>query len=188
MVPMSCYGAKELAESYRTVRGNTIKIAEDIPEDKYSFQAAPGTRSVAQTLVHIAHSTRFPELIHKTEKRTTLEGLNFPELFGQMAAEEQKPRTKAEIIELLRNNGDAFASFLEGLSDDFLAERVTMMMPQGASKTRFEMLLGTKEHEMHHRGQLMLIERILGITPHLTRAMNERMAQAQQQPQAATAR
>jgi len=28
------------------------------------------------------------------------------------------------------------------------------------------MLLGTKEHEMHHRGQLMLIERLLGITPH----------------------
>jgi uncharacterized damage-inducible protein DinB len=31
------------------------------------------------------------------------------------------------------------------------------------------MLLGVKEHEMHHRGQLMLIERLLAITPHLTR-------------------
>jgi uncharacterized damage-inducible protein DinB len=29
------------------------------------------------------------------------------------------------------------------------------------SKTRFEMLRGAKEHEMHHRGQLMLIERVL---------------------------
>ena len=44
------------------------------------------------------------------------------------------------------------------------------------AKTRFEMLLGTKEHEMHHRGQLMLIERMLGIVPHLTRQMQERMA------------
>jgi len=33
----------------------------------------------------------------------------------------------------------------------------------------FEMLLGTKEHEMHHRAQLMVIERLLGIVPHLTR-------------------
>jgi len=32
------------------------------------------------------------------------------------------------------------------------------------------MLLGVKEHEMHHRGQLMLIQRQLGIVPHLTRA------------------
>jgi uncharacterized damage-inducible protein DinB len=38
------------------------------------------------------------------------------------------------------------------------------------------MLLGVKEHEMHHRGQLMLIERMLGITPHLTREQQARMA------------
>jgi hypothetical protein len=30
---------------------------------------------------------------------------------------------------------------------------------------------------MHHRGQLMLIERQLGIVPHLTREFNERVAQ-----------
>ena len=32
------------------------------------------------------------------------------------------------------------------------------------------MLLGVKEHEMHHRAQLFLIERMVGIVPHLTRA------------------
>jgi uncharacterized damage-inducible protein DinB len=46
------------------------------------------------------------------------------------------------------------------------------------------MLLSSKEHEMHHRGQLMVIERILGIVPHLTRQMQERIA-AMQQKQAA---
>jgi len=54
-------------------------------------------------------------------------------------------------------------------------------MPAGitpASKTRFEMILSVKEHEMHHRGQLMLLERLLGIVPHLTRQMQERMAAA----------
>ena len=44
-------------------------------------------------------------------------------------------------------------------------------------KSRFEMLLGVKEHEMHHRAQLFLIERMIGIVPHLTRARQERMAQ-----------
>ena len=29
---------------------------------------------------------------------------------------------------------------------------------------------------MHHRGQLMLMQRMLGIVPHLTREMQERMA------------
>ena len=69
--------------------------------------------------------------------------------------------------------GDRFAAWLDSVSDDFLGEKVTM--PAGMnppSKTRFEMILGVKEHEMHHRGQLMLIERLIGQVPHLTREMN----------------
>ena len=53
-------------------------------------------------------------------------------------------------------------------------------MPPGmqpATKTRFEMLLGSKEHEMHHRAQLMTMQRMIGQVNHLTRAMQERMAQ-----------
>ena len=38
---MSIYGGKELASACRTVRQNTIQVAEDIPEEKYSLVAAP---------------------------------------------------------------------------------------------------------------------------------------------------
>ena len=65
------------------------------------------------------------------------------------------------------------------MRDSFLAERVAM--PPGAepaTKTRFEMLLAPKEHEMHHRGQLMMLQRMVGVVPHLTRQMQERMARA----------
>ena len=44
------------------------------------------------------------------------------------------------------------------------------------------MLLSVKEHEMHHRGQLMLIERQLGIVPHLTREREARFGVPAQQP------
>ena len=111
----------------------------------------------------------------------TMEGFNFPALFQELAAEEAKPRTKAEVISLLRNEGEKWAGFVSGLSEDFLAQTVTM--PPGGtppSRTRFDMIMSAKEHEMHHRGQLMLIERILGLVPHLTRQMQERMARVQQ--------
>lgn len=50
------------------------------------------------------------------------------------------------------------------------AEEVQMRgAPNRVAKTRFEMLVGSKEHEMHHRAQLMVVERLLGIVPHLTR-------------------
>ena len=54
---MSTYGIRQLADSMRAVRENTILIAGDIPESKYAFRATPETRSVAETLVHIAWLT-----------------------------------------------------------------------------------------------------------------------------------
>ena len=54
-------------------------------------------------------------------------------------------------------------------------------MPGGdpPAKTRFEMLMSVKEHEMHHRGQLMLMQRMIGLVPHLTRRRQEAMARWQ---------
>src|SRR5688572_29291427 len=34
-ITMSYYGGKELAAAFRTVRNNTIQIAEEIPDNKY---------------------------------------------------------------------------------------------------------------------------------------------------------
>jgi len=174
---MTYYGSKELAASFRTVRNNTLKIAEEIPEDKYGFRAAPECRSVGQTLVHIAVAVRMPQQIHFIERRKTLVGFDFFGFFGGLMAEEQKPRTKAEIIELLKTEGEKYATKLEGCTEEFLGEIV--QYPEGMTpptKSRFEMLIAAKEHEMHHRAQLMVAQRLLGQTPHLTRQMMERVA------------
>jgi uncharacterized damage-inducible protein DinB len=169
------YGGKELAEAFRTVRKNTIQVAQDIPEEKYNHVAAPEVRSVARMLTHVAVSTHIWEEVHK-KRLTTLVGFDFFGVLDQFNAEEAKPRTKAEIVQLLQNEGDKFTTWLETLTPEVLAETVTE--PDGKTdKTRFERLLGAKEHEMHHRGQLMLIERQLGIVPHLTRQFQERAAQ-----------
>ena len=176
---MMYYGGKELARSFRTVRGNTIKIAEEIPEGKYDFRAAPDCRTIGKTLVHIALVPGIQMHI-QGNKITDLTKVNFTELMQKVQAEEARPRTKAEIIAFLKSEGDKFASFLEGLPESSLSESVTM--PPGgdgpATKTRFELLLSPKEQEMHHRGQLMTLQRMIGLVPHLTRAMQERMAQA----------
>ena len=94
--------------------------------------------------------------------------------------------TKGQILDALRSGGDEFASWLEGVSDGFLSENI--QFPAGMeppTKSRFEMLLAVKEHEMHHRAQLMTIQRMLGVVPHLTREMEARRAQVMAQQQAA---
>ncbi len=176
---MTYYGAKELAESMRTVRKNTILIAEDIPEEKYNYRGAPETRSVAETLVHMAVAPRIEYQIHEVERRTTLEGFDLFRFVERLHAEERRPQSKAEVLDLLRQEGERWFAWVESLPEDFLAKRVTMPPGLGpASKSRFEMLLGAKEHEMHHRGQLMLVERLLGIVPHLTRRLEALRAEA----------
>jgi hypothetical protein len=60
---------------------------------------------------------------------------------------------RGAIIELLTRDGDAWATSLEGLSEEFLRAVVTSSPGmQPSSRNRFEMLLSPKEHEMHHRG------------------------------------
>jgi uncharacterized damage-inducible protein DinB len=182
---MTYYGGKELAAAFRTVRDNTIKIAEEIPEDKYEFSPAPDCRNIGKTLAHIALGPGFALHVHGN-KLTNLADLNFPAMMQQVIAEEGKPRTKAETIAFLKSEGDKFEQFLRSLPESFLAETVTL--PPGApqpAKTRFEMLLGTKEHEMHHRAQLMTMQRMIGQVPHLTRQMQERFAQMTQKSAAA---
>jgi uncharacterized damage-inducible protein DinB len=180
-IVMTYYGPKEIAASFRTVRNNTIQIAEEIPEDQYGFKPSETSRTIAQTLAHIGQLHKFALILHRDNAGLkTLEGFDFMSFMGPIMAAEQNPGTKAQLIHNLRAGGEEFANWVATLNDDFLGEVVAM--PAGGTppqRTRFDMIISVKEHEMHHRGQLMVCQRMLGLVPHLTRAMQERMAAMQ---------
>ena len=179
---MQYYNAQDLARSFRTVRNNTIKIAEEIPEESYGFRAAPESLSVAETLAHIAAAPRWAKRMH-SQRITRPDFATFRAGHEEVMKYQATLTDKAKILEALRAGGEEFAAWLETLSEETLGERV--YFPEGAqppSKTRFEMLLSPKEHEMHHRAQLMVVERMLGMVPHLTREQQARMASTEQRP------
>jgi hypothetical protein len=82
---------------------------------------------------------------------SSLEGSDFGTFINKSEIEERRPRSKSEIVDLLGRAGESWAQWVEKLPEA-LSEQVRM--PGGSSKSRFEMLLGTKEHEMHHRANL----------------------------------
>jgi len=184
---MTYYGGKELAEAFRKVRKNTIQIAEDIPEDKYGFKPSAESRSIAQTLAHIATATTFPTMLHG--ERIPVEKIDFAEYMKTVGAMEASLQTKAQIVAKPKDSGEKFAAMLESLKDEaFFAESITFRPgAEPPSRTRFDMLLAAKEHEMHHRAQLMIMERMIGIVPHLTREQQARMARFQAQQAQTTA-
>ncbi|HXM41171.1 MAG TPA: hypothetical protein VN924_07955 [Bryobacteraceae bacterium] len=120
---MTYYGAKELARSFRAVRDNTIEIAR-ISRKTSTVSPAEGCRSVAEALVHIAVMTRVPEQIHAVERLSTLVGFDFFGVRGKLQVEVKAPRTKAQILELLRAEGEKYARVLEGATEAFLGEQL----------------------------------------------------------------
>jgi uncharacterized damage-inducible protein DinB len=150
----------------RAVRANTIAMADDIPEAKYDFRPSPVSRSVAETLVHIAWLGTADRILHEEEHLDALEGFDFPALLRKSEVEEKRRRSKAEILDWLRTEGERQVRWLEQLPDAFFAERV--QLPGGGSVSRFEMLLATKEHELQHRAQLTVIDRLIGVVPRFT--------------------
>jgi uncharacterized damage-inducible protein DinB len=176
---MNYYGAKDLAAAFRGVRKHTLAVAEDIPENQYGYRATEDTRTVAEMLTHIALGGRFQQAVTLDATRLSMVGFDFMKLMQGLKADAAQPRTKAEILTLLTNEGEEFARAVEGLTDEYLGQSIAIPNGTPESRTRFDMLMSVKEHEMHHRGQLMLIERMLGIKPHLTRANEARMAAMQ---------
>ena len=179
---MQYYNAQDLARSFRTVRNNTIRIAEEIREESYGFRAAPESLSVAETLAHIAAAPRWAKKMH-SQRITHPDAATFRAGHEEVMKYQATLTDKAKILEALRAGGEEFATWLATLNEETLGERV--YFPEGAqppSKTRFEMLLSPKEHEMHHRAQLMVVERMLGMVPHLTREQQARTASTEQRP------
>ena len=169
---MKYYGAAELARSFRTVRKNTLAIAGEIPEERYGFRPTPESRSVAEILVHIVVAAQGNYRNHAVRKITTYVGIDFPTLIRERREREKQLSTasKAQLLEELRTDGENWGTYLDTVSEEALAQIIPFPEPAvPPAKSRFEMLLSAKEHEMHHRAQLMVLQRLLGLVPHLTR-------------------
>ncbi len=85
---MTYYGSKDLARSFRTVRNNTLTIAEEIPEQKYDFRPADGTRTVRELLAHVLMMSRGTYGGHVVRKVTDFNGLDLQSIIKQRIAEE----------------------------------------------------------------------------------------------------
>ena len=125
---MTYYGSKQLADSFRTVRKNTLAIAEEIPEEQYAFKATPEVMSVREMLAHLAVSPGWQIEVHG-QRIDRVEFASFTERLQQAQAAQDQLRTKAQIVEALRTKGDAFAAFVEGLDEATLAETVSFPPP-----------------------------------------------------------
>jgi hypothetical protein len=86
-----------LVDEMRTVRENTILIAEDIPENECGYRPTPDSRSVAETLVHIAMLSQADRFLHEEEHRPSLEDLDFGDASRRVLALKSPSRARPDM-------------------------------------------------------------------------------------------
>jgi uncharacterized damage-inducible protein DinB len=150
--------------SWKEVRSGLIDEAGQIPADQFEFQAAPNTRSVAKLLQHIIQSQKF--LIGEAcRPDTNLLRQPFAAQIKHYAPGVSDVNDKDGLLNLLRASMDESGAQLLAAADEM---KNMMTRFDGKEMTKLAFVSFAIAHEMYHRGQLTVYERLLGIEPALT--------------------
>ena len=166
--------AQIAVKSWKDVRNGLIEEVEKIPEDQMSFRATPDTRSIAEILQHIVETQKI--LVGETCR----EGSNLLRQSFAAHGQEYAPGVrdvsdKQGLIELLRSSMAAAETLILSHADMWDAP---MNGITGQPTTKGAILMFAASHEMYHRGQLTVYERLLNIEPVLTVKLKKLFAQA----------
>ncbi len=155
---------ESVIESWKEVRSGLIDEANQIPAEKFSFQPTPETRSVKQLLQHLVESQKF--LVGEAcRPDTNLMRGSFADNVKQYAPHVRDADDKDELLNLLRVSMDEAAAQLLYASDEM---KNTMKRFDGKEMAKLAFMSFAIAHEMYHRGQLTVYERLLNIEPVLT--------------------
>ena len=166
--------AETIIALWKEARGGLIEEVEKIPEDQFSFRATPDTRSVAEVLQHIISAQKM--LVGEScRSDANLMRQSFADHIKEYGAGVNEVTDKNGLIELLRTSMDEAAQCINSYGDK-LDE--TMMGMTGKPITKSAFLIFAFSHEMYHRGQLTVFERLLSIEPAMTERFRRMMARA----------
>lgn len=166
--------AETIIALWKDARGGLIEEVERIPEDQFSFKATPDTRSIAEVLQHIISAQKMlvAECCHPDANLMRQSFAAHVEEYGRGVND---VTDKSGLVALLRSSMDEAAASISSYGDK-LDE--TMMGMTGKPITKSAFLTFAFSHEMYHRGQLTVFERLLSIEPALTERFRRLTASA----------
>jgi uncharacterized damage-inducible protein DinB len=157
---------EEALASWRDVREGLIKEVARVPEKQFGFRPCPEVRSVRELVQHILEVAMMMtgEL---TREDTDFRRAPWPRLLRMHAAGALRGTTRKALLALLRSQiRDAERRFHAAGE---LSQLQLIAYFDGSKGTKLNWLYHGIAHEMYHRAQLTVYERLLGIEPALTR-------------------
>jgi uncharacterized damage-inducible protein DinB len=151
-----------LLDSWKTVRQDTAKTVEDMPEAEMDFKPVPDVMTFREIARHILASSYaitglLLDGVGKIDRQEMMK--RFPPVPADASA--------AVLASELRSRMQERLAALAVQPPEFYAGMITRF--DGQQVTRLEMIQTVKEHELTHRAQLFLYLRLKGIVPVTTR-------------------
>ncbi len=156
--------AETIIGMWKDVRSGLISEVEKIPDDQFSFRATPETRSIAELLHHVIEVQKI--LVGETcREDSNIRRQSFADHTKEYAAGVRDAGGKQAIIDLLRSSMEEMQPCVRSYAEK-LDEPTSSI--DGRTTTKGAVLMFAVSHEMYHRGQLTVYERLLNIEPVLT--------------------
>ena len=163
-----------LVGTWKEFRKGLIAEVEQIPEDKFSFRATPETRTIAEVLQHIVQVQKM--LIGEASRTDgNMRRQSFADHVKEYAPEVEGVFDKNGLLELLRSSMEVCEASIRS-NDDLMNGSIGGL--DGRPTPKLKVVNFAMSHEMYHRGQLTVYERLLNLEPALTKQFAKMTAQA----------
>lgn len=155
-----------VVDSWKSVRNDTAQAVEEFPAGEMDFRPMPDLMTFRENALHILNAGNglVGILLDGVENMAVPE---FRELLKKHASPVGAEATPQELAAELRRAVEVLGEKLAAQSPEFYAGMITRF--DGQQVTRLEMLQMVKEHELTHRSQLFLYQRLKGFVPPTTR-------------------
>lgn len=158
----------DFLKEWASLEKKFVGLAEAIPQEKYTWRPTSETRSVSETLLHVAAGNYF-----------YLDGMGVPPPAGMDRKDYDKSTTdRAEIVEQLKQSFGLVRETVLKTSDADLAKPARLY---GQPSTVREVLFTLVTHTPEHLGQMIVYARECGVVPPWTAARQARQKQQEQQ-------
>jgi len=157
---------EETIEAWEGTRDGIIAEVENIPPKRFDFKPADASRSVSELVRHIMEVSLMM-VGELTREDTNLRRAPWPKLLAMYSKPIDGLKSKRELVSALRST----------VRDGVKAFRNAGELHMLQWITRFDGLRGSRlawfnhgiAHENYHQGQLATYQRLIGVTPALTK-------------------
>jgi len=145
--------AQAVLDQWNDIGRKLIAMAEDFPEDKYDFKAAPTVKTFSERLIHAAHANYFFTNLVKGEKAPAMDDPKRTEY-----------KTKADVVAFVKKSFADGAEAIKAKGDSGMNDLV--VDPFSNQQTRVsDFAYGFVEHSGEIYGQLTVYYRVAGMVP-----------------------